>query len=660
MKVSTRIGGSFSLLCLLTLLLGYISWSNLVRISQQVETGSREIAPMVSDSGQLAAQLDLIHNLSLQYLISNETQRDGLSEQIDQQQAGFRQRLLQMQQRYAPIDRFAGPLAAIGPAAEGFFAAATAVQPLHRQNLQLQQAVSNRAVDFSYLRGELESELQRIREDSSDGKAGYAAGQFASEIQFTMTLIESLPNQVRPAEITRNLEEIDQQNGKHLRQMKLLGASEDEAVIDGLPVLEDFMAIMNSDQGLVARFRQMLANRATINRLMSEMSSTSAVARTRLNELTVAARELSEQSADSAEQTLDSSTRLIIAAVVIVVLISLFTGLRVTRGIARSLAQLSSTLVAVAGGDLTRRAAVHGKDEFARLATEVNGLISHLSELLEQIRQGADQLARTAEQTHSISVRTTRDIDRQQLQTSRAASAITEMSCSAREVAGSADQTLQRVSAVDSRARQGGRQMDDSIASTRRLAGSIDASAKVVARLQQQSSDIGTVLNVIREIAEQTNLLALNAAIEAARAGEMGRGFAVVADEVRSLASRTQGSTEEIQQIIEDLRAGAGSAVEHMELSRSEAGTCIEQSSALQRSLSEIRESISEIRSMNTQIASAVDQQQGAVEEVSTVTAQLDEIATHTQQGASETERYSRELSRIADQQQQLISRFRL
>ena len=86
------------------------------------------------------------------------------------------------------------------------------------------------------------------------------------------------------------------------------------------------------------------------------------------------------------------------------------------------------------------------------------------------------------------------------------------------------------------------------------LISSVEASDRVVASLNEQTENINSIVNLIKEIAEQTNLLSLNAAIEAARAGEHGRGFAVVADEVRSLANKTQSAADEVTQSIEELQ----------------------------------------------------------------------------------------------------------
>ena len=96
------------------------------------------------------------------------------------------------------------------------------------------------------------------------------------------------------------------------------------------------------------------------------------------------------------------------------------------------------------------------------------------------------------------------------------------------------------------------------------MAGKIHGTAGGMDNLTQRTTQIGGIVQLIREIADQTNLLALNAAIEAARAGEQGRGFAVVADEVRKLAERTSKATAEISTLVAAIQGETGEAVAQM------------------------------------------------------------------------------------------------
>lgn len=181
----------------------------------------------------------------------------------------------------------------------------------------------------------------------------------------------------------------------------------------------------------------------------------------------------------------------------------------------------------------------------------------------------------------------------------------------------------------------------------------LEKAAEVMHKLEEHSTAIGSVLDVIRDIAEQSNLLALNAAIEAARAGEQGRGYAVVAAEVRTLAQRSQQSTSEIQNMIEHLQSGTREAATVMSESRGRAAPTVEQAMKAGEALEKIANAISAISDMNSQIVTAA-------EEIGRNITIISQAAEQSAESVQQTATSSEALSQLANELQVVASRFQI
>lgn len=358
-------------------------------------------------------------------------------------------------------------------------------------------------------------------------------------------------------------------------------------------------------------------------------------------------------------KTLNSTS---IASNLAILVIMVFMTLVLTRMICGPLMIVMKQSNAIARGDLSQtmdRKSI-GNDELGTLADASDQMQQNLRQLIDEIIAAVTQLSSAVEEMTQISNQSAEGMKEQQHQITQVATAMTQMKAAVADVARNTEDSAGQAMAANSKSQEGARETASMVRSIQQVANIIGEAGETVSELEQQSTQINVVVDVIRGIADQTNLLALNAAIEAARAGESGRGFAVVADEVRTLAGRTQDSTGEITVIIEKLQAMAKQAKDATERSRSSIDKCVEQGTHSQSLMTSIEESIANIADVGTQIASACSEQDSVADELSRNVENIHMASQEVAQGSQQTAQACHELSQLAVTLQETLRRFKI
>ncbi|KAA6166049.1 MULTISPECIES: methyl-accepting chemotaxis protein [Pseudomonas] len=367
---------------------------------------------------------------------------------------------------------------------------------------------------------------------------------------------------------------------------------------------------------------------------------------------------------EQAAQTLyDDARRTMIGLFLLCLTLVVAAAVIVTRSVTRPLGgepdEVARVLKHIANGDLTIEVPL-GNSADGSVMRNLHLMQQSLNQMVRHIAVSVDGVASSSEELSAVSSQTSSSLQLQGQEIEQAATAVNEMTAAVDEVARNAVSTSEASHLSEQTAQRGQAQVQETVASINTLATGVVETSERIQQLAGRVQDISGVLEVIRSIADQTNLLALNAAIEAARAGDAGRGFAVVADEVRALAHRTQSSTQEIEQMIGNIRQDTEHAVAAMHSSSERVQATLGVAQRSGEALAEITRSISQINERNLMIASATEEQALVAREVDRNLVGIRNLSQQVLQGALHTETAGHDLAGMAGALHQTVARFKV
>lgn len=358
--------------------------------------------------------------------------------------------------------------------------------------------------------------------------------------------------------------------------------------------------------------------------------------------------------------SLNNMTWQIGLATLITILASIVAAFLVSGNISRPINNLGDIFTQLGKGhaDLNYRMDESGQPEIVTVARGYNQFIEKLNGLFEQVTASSSQLRQVANELRLHSEETLNNVQISDENTAHITETLSEVSTTINDVANNANLAAQVAESLDKNRLEISDVINTSRGDIEGLSNKINDVSKVITLLADNTITIADVLTNIEAISAQTNLLALNAAIEAARAGEQGRGFAVVADEVRSLAKRTADSTQEVQEIMEELKSTSNSAsveINHIiEQSKQTAESIGSADDILQKNAKDFEQ----IADVNRLVATATEEQSVSIVNINN---NMSEISANSRQNMNTVQQVTEQtqnLTELAENLEQTLAQF--
>lgn len=539
---------------------------------------------------------------------------------------------------------------------QGFEAAAKELQVLHKDALLTRIIVLEQEAKFNVLADSASVFLQEFAQKSRDKKLETASNKLLRKLNRYRNLIRIYVQDGDFPALAKQVDGAAQEIDKLYSDIKKLSsrAGAISVLIDG------YSTMLGSHEGLIASYKKESQLQTVLeekhqltNHLL--LQAESAVGRY----LTIAEQDML-LAAKQADNTIRGSKLIIYGLSGCALVLASLIGFWVVMAIRGPLAKIQDLLRRLADGDFSVRYEDPRSDEFGDLGNSLNTVIGSLHEAMGQVEKGSMALSKLASSNTQISEKAADASNSQSEHLETTASAISELEISATEIARYSENTLEEVQGAETTINELRNTLKRTINSTSHQAERFTHAIEVVGLFKEDSQNINIILETIRSLAEQTNLLALNAAIEAARAGEQGKGFAVVADEVRELAMKSHNATENIQSMVQQMRARINSIVIEIEESGEIVKECVDNALSSEEALSHVKNAMDEIKEMNLQIASASTQQSAAVKDICTSVVDISTKSGDLLKASKVVAEGSKSLLEISHEQRSLVQSFTL
>ncbi|RME82394.1 MAG: hypothetical protein D6785_07905 [Planctomycetota bacterium] len=179
--------------------------------------------------------------------------------------------------------------------------------------------------------------------------------------------------------------------------------------------------------------------------------------------------------------------------------------------------------------------------------------------------------------------------------------------------------------------------------------------SSTILKLNNQSQNIGEIIEYVKDLADQSNLLAVNASIEAAKAGEYGKGFSVVAQEIKNLADQSKESTTKIREILQEIQKGTNTAVLATEEGTKSVKKGREKVSETEEAFASIVQSVQESAQASKIILNASKEQLVGMEQIAEAMANIKEATTENLESTKQIQKVGRQIRDLAESLKKIV-----